>query len=88
MDPPNPIYIANIVGKNQMIVFGPRDADGPPPSDNVKYSSQRIHPDDTVETIKRKILVELSFVSYEELYLFSSVQPFLTTERVIQLLTC
>ena len=71
-----------------MIVFGPMDADGPPPNDNIKYSSQRIHPDDTVETIKRKILVELPSVSYEELYLFASVQPFLTMERVIQLLTC
>jgi len=83
-----PIYIANIVGKNQIIVFGPADEGGPPPNDRVKYSSQRIRPDDTIETIKRKILVELPSVSYDELYLFASVQPFLTVERAIHLLTC
>ena len=88
-----PIYIANIVGRGVTIVFGPADEGGPPPNDRVKYSSQRIRPDDTIETIKRKILVELQTqtslaLSYDELYLFASVQPFLTVERTVRLLTC
>ena len=92
MEPPkndaNPIYTVNIMGPNQLIVFGPANAANPPPNDRVKYSDQRIHPDDTIETIKRKILVELPSVSYAELYLFASVQPFLTVERAVRLLTC
>ena len=84
----NPIYKVNVMGQKQLIVFGPEDEDGPPPNDHVKYSKQRIHPDDTIETIKRKILVELPSVSYDELYLFTSVQPFLTVQRTIRLLTC
>ena len=83
-----PIYIANIVGRELTIVFGPADEGGPPPNDRIKYSNQHIHPDDTIETIKRKILVELPSVSYDELYLFASVQPFMTVERAIHLLTC
>jgi hypothetical protein len=70
------------------IVFGPADEGGPPPNDRVKYSSQRIRSDDTIETIKRKILVELPAVSYDELYLYATVQPFLTVERTIRMLTC
>ena len=83
-----PIYIVSIAAKGTTIVFGPQEEGAPPPSDRVIYSSQRIHPDDTVETIKRKLLVELPSVSYDELYLFASVQPFLTVERTIRLLTC
>ena len=91
MDPKNyanPIYIVNVMGQNQTIVFGPATEDSPPPSDYIKYSKQRMHPDDTIETIKRKIMVELPSVSYDELYLFANVQPFLTIERTVQLLTC
>ena len=84
----NPIYKVNVMGQNQLIVFGPEDEGGPPPNDHVKYSKQRIHPDDTIETIKRKILAELPSVSYDEIYLFTSVQPFLTVQRTIRLLTC
>ena len=84
----NPIYIVNVVGQNQTIVFGPATEDSPPPNDRLKYSNQRIHPDDTIETIKRKILVDMQSLSYDELYLFASVQPFLTVERTIRLLTC
>ena len=84
----NPVYTVNIMGTNQLIVFGPADEANPPPNERVKYSNQRIHPDDTIETIKRKILVELPSVSYGELYLFASVQPFLTVERAVRLLTC
>lgn len=87
-DDANPIYAVNIMGPNQLIVFGPADGANPPPNERVKYSDQRIHPDDTIETIKRKILVELPSVSYDELYLFASVQPFLTVERAVRLLTC
>lgn len=83
-----PIYTASIAAKGRTIVFGPQSEDGPPPSDRVVYSDQRIRPDDTIETIKRKLLLELPSVSYGELYLFASVQPFLTVERAIQLLTC
>jgi hypothetical protein len=84
----NPIYIVNVMGQNQTIVFGPATEDSPPPNERLKYSNQRIHPDDTIETIKRKILVDMQALSYEELYLFASVQPFLTVERTIRLLTC
>ena len=80
-----PSCIATIEGTGRTIVFGPA---GPPPSDHVKYSHQRIHPDDSIETIKRKLLVELPSVSYDELYLYASVQPFLTVERTVRLLTC
>ena len=83
-----PIYTAILANKDKTIVFGPQSEDGPPPSDHVVYSDQRIRPDDTIETIKRKLLLELPSVSYGELYLFASVQPFLTVERTIQLLTC
>lgn len=83
-----PIYIATVHGRGALIVFGPQTEDSPPPGEHVTYSSQRIHPDDTIETIKRKLLVELPSVSYDELYLFASVQPFLTGERTLHLLTC
>jgi hypothetical protein len=83
-----PIYIASIAATRTTIVFGPQEEGGPPPSDRVIYSNQRIHPDDTIETIKRKLLIELPTVSYDELYLFASVQPFLTVERTLHLLTC
>lgn len=83
-----PIYTAILANNGRIIVFGPQSEDGPPPSDRVVYSDQRIRPDDTIETIKRKLLLELPSVSYGELYLFASVQPFLTVERTIQLLTC
>ena len=78
-------YVAIIEGKGMPIVFGPAEAGT---SDGVRYSNQRIHPDDTVETIKRKLLVELPSVSYDELYLYVNVQPFLTVERTINILTC
>ena len=84
----DPIYIANLVGRNRMIVFGDPHSVIPHSDNHTTYSNQRIHPDDTVETIKRKILVELPSVSYEELYLYASVQPFLTVERTVKLLTC
>jgi hypothetical protein len=85
LDDVGPVYKVSVVGKNQTIVFGP-----PPthPNERMKYSNQRIHPDDTIEAIKRKILIELPSVSYDELYLFASVQPFLTVERIKQILTC
>ena len=83
-----PIYIATVHGRGALIVFGPQTEDSPPPGEHVTYSNQRIHPDDTIETIKRKILVELPSVSYDELYLFASVQPFLTVERAVHILTC
>ena len=90
----NPIYIVNVMGQTpQMIVFGTANETSPPPNERLKYSDQRIHPDDTIETIKRKILLELQTqsslsLSYDELYLFASVQPFLTVERTLRLLTC
>ena len=79
------IYVATIEGKDVIIVFGPAEAGT---GDGVRHSSQRIHPDDTIETIKRKLLVELPTVSYDELYLYANVQPFLTVERTINILTC
>jgi hypothetical protein len=84
----DPIYTAVIVGPNKIIVFGPNEEGTPPPNERMQYSTQRIHPDDTIETIKRKILVELPAVSYDELYLYATVQPFLTVERTIRMLTC
>ena len=80
--------VAIIEGQNQTIVFGPAEEGGSVGVNGVKYSSQRMHPDDTIETIKRKLLVELPSVSYDELYLYASVQPFLTVERTVHLLTC
>lgn len=81
-----PVYRVNIIGKNQTIVFGPSSK--ALVNERTKYSNQRIHPDDTIEAIKRKILMELPSVSYDELYLFVSVHPFLTVERIKQILTC
>ena len=38
---------------------------------NIINTSQKIHLDDTIQTIKNKILVALNFsIAYEELYLF------------------
>jgi len=84
LDDVSPVYRVNVIGKNQTIVFGP----GASPKERIKHTNQRIHPDDTIEAIKRKILIELPSVSYDELYLFTSVQPFLTIERIKQYLTC
>ena len=84
-----PICIATIEGTGATIVFGPAEEGGGSVGVNgVKHSSQRIHSDDTMETIKRKLLVELPSVSYDELYLYASVHPFLTVERTVHLLTC
>jgi len=80
-----PLCIATIEGTDVTLVFGPAEEGG---SAGVKYSSQRIYPDDTIETIKRKLLVELPSVSYDEIYLYASVHPFLTVERTVHLLTC
>ena len=80
-----PVYRVNVIGKKQTIVFG-----GSPSvsGERIKHTNQRIHLDDTIEAIKRKILVELPSVSYDELYLFTSVHPFLTVERIKHFLTC
>lgn len=83
-----PLCIATIEGTGATLVFGPAEEGGSVGVNGVKYSSQRIYPDDTIETIKRKLLVELPSVSYDELYLYASVQPFLTVERTVHLLTC
>jgi hypothetical protein len=41
---------------------------------SVRYSSQKIHKDDSISAIKNKFLKELEFsVSYHELYLFSNI---------------
>ena len=41
---------------------------------SVRYSSQKIHKDDSITAIKNKCLKELEFsVSYDELYLFSNI---------------
>ena len=86
--PESPVYRINVIGRNKTttttIVFGSPSVS----SDGIKYSNQRIHPDDTIEAIKRKILIELPSVSYDELYLFTSVHPFLTVERTKHFLTC
>jgi len=41
-----------------------------------QYSSQQIHPDDSIRAIKKKIVYEYgqNLVSYDELYMFSSVK--------------
>jgi hypothetical protein len=89
-DDVGPVYRVNVIGKNKTsttIVFGLSSL----PSvsgERVKHSNQRIHLDDTIESIKRKILIELPSVSYDELYLFTSVHPFLTVERIKHFLTC
>ena len=86
-----PVFRVNVIDKTQTIgrtiVFGPPPAkDRASPNERIKHSNQRIHPDDTIEAIKRKILIELPSVSYDELYLFTSVHPFLTVERMKQIL--
>ena len=86
-DDVGPVYRVNVIGKQQTIVFGPSSAKESQ-NERIKYSNQRIHLDDTIEAIKRKILMELPSVSYDELYLFASVHPFLTVERIKQILTC
>jgi len=84
--PESPVYRVNIIGKHQTtIVFGGSQSGS---SERTKHSNQRIHLDDTIEAIKRKILIELPSVSYDELYLFTSVHPFLTVERIKHFLTC
>ena len=84
--PESPVFRVNVIGKHQTtIVFGGSSSGS---SERVKHSNQRIHLDDTIEAIKRKILIELPSVSYDELYLFTSVHPFLTVERIKQFLTC
>jgi len=41
----------------------------------IKYSSQQIHKDDSISTIKNKFLKEIDFaVSYQEVYLFSNIE--------------
>jgi len=86
-DDVRPTYRVNVIGKNQTIVFGLSSLPSSP-NERIKYSNQRIHPDDTIEAIKRKILLELPTVSYGELYLFTGVHPFLTVDRIKQYLTC
>jgi hypothetical protein len=85
-----PVYRVNVIGKNKTkttIVFGLSSLPSSP-NERIKHSNQRIHMDDTIEAIKRKILIELPSVSYDELYLFTSVHPFLTVERIKHFLTC
>jgi len=40
----------------------------------VKYSSSQIHKDDSIQTIKKKILLELEMVSLHEIYMFSKIR--------------
>ena len=41
----------------------------------IRYSSEQFHKDDSITTIKNKVLKELQFkVSYDELYLFSNIE--------------
>ena len=46
------------------------------PQPTFHYSSQQIHIDDSIRTIKKKIIHELGSnnVCYEEIYLFSNIQ--------------
>lgn len=80
-------YLVNLIDKNEIIVFG--DPDEKLSVSNVKYSDQRIFPDDTIESIKRKIISELDQpISYDEIYLVASIKTFLSKDALIKILTC
>ena len=54
--------------KTKTIIFGEQGTN----SDNVIYSKYHIFQDDTIQTLKNKILLTMNFeFSYEEMYLFS-----------------
>lgn len=51
---------------------------------NVIFSNQEIHLDDTIETIKKKIILELDYsISFDEIYLFSQKELFLSYDDLI-----
>ena len=74
-----------ILGKKpKTIIFGDKDGVD---HDNVIYSKYNIFEDDTIQTIKNKILLSVNFeFSYEEMYLFSKSHIELNKELLYQLL--
>ena len=51
----------------------------------IRYSKQQIHKDDSIRIIKNKILKEYDFIfSYEELYLFSTVDKSYSLEDIFE----
>ena len=56
---------------------------------DVVFSSQQIYKDDTVRTIKKKIITEIgtSVISYPELYLFSKIKSDLSLFQIYQYVT-
>lgn len=55
----------------------------------IVYSSLQIHKDDTIETLKKKIILEMGIesISYNELYLFSSIVQKVNTFTTYQNIT-
>ena len=72
-----------ILGKKpKTIIFGDKDGVD---HDNVIYSKYNIFEDDTIQTIKNKILLSVNFeFSYEEMYLFSKSHIELNKELLYQ----
>jgi hypothetical protein len=53
----------------------------------ITYSDQQIHPDDTIQLIKKKFLKEytkIKQISYEEIYIFSRILRTMPTELLFQ----
>ena len=76
------IFKVEILGKDsRIIVFG--NNEDFTISDNNIISNQRIHYDDTIQTIKNKILIALDYnVCYEELYLFGLADKKLSKDKI------
>jgi len=52
----------------------------------VVFMSQQIHPDDSIDSIKKKLIKYLN-VSFDEIYLFANYQEQITTKNIYQILT-
>jgi len=50
----------------------------------IVFSKQQIHKDDSIRIVKKKIMEDLDTISYDELYLFSSIQHKIILQNVFQ----
>ena len=50
--------------------------------EDIIFSEYRIYPDDTIQTVKNKILLTIEFdLCYEELYIFGNQDTFIESEQ-------
>lgn len=76
------IYILG--DKPKTIIFGEKDKES---TSKIIYSPYTIYQDDTIQTLKNKIILTLDYeFSYGEIYLFSKTQMILKKELLYQLL--